>query len=81
MIFGPLLTIFGLGLVGYGSSSFSPQVRLSTFPLLHLSTPPDCGECGMCSPGLCRAQDLWSNGQLTGGHAGEISSDVFPLLV
>jgi len=26
VIFGPLLALFGLGLVGYGSSSFSPQI-------------------------------------------------------
>ena len=71
--------MFGVVLVGYGSTSFSPQVELSTSHLSKnfLSTSPDCGECGKCSPGLCRAQGLWSDGQLTRGHAGLIRSPLF----
>ena len=80
VIFGPLLAMFGVVLVGYGSTSFSPQVELSTSHLSKnfLSTSPDCGECGKCSPGLCRAQGLWSDGQLTRGHAGSRSSLMYP---
>ena len=82
MIFGPLLAMFGVGLVGYGSTSFSPQVEQSTshLSIFFLSTSPDCGECGKCSPGLCRAQGLWSDGQLTRGHAGLRSTLTFLLL-